>query len=158
MHYIFIDFESEVIRNNFFSKMTEFYAIDENNNIILNEKFNDKYTEDNKENINKCFYKLVDYCNLKFKNEEVYFVFWHNWMIQYLSKKSFNILQNILRNKYLILCNICLVEKLKENKPFIYLSSVKIDNITSLLLGRNHKGNALDDCKDLRECFKKIIR
>lgn len=158
MHFIFIDFETQLLKNNYFGKLIEFCAIDEQNNVILNKKFNDKTIKDNKENIENCFKKILDYCKLKFNDEKVYFIFWHNWMIQYISKKSFNIIQNTLKNRYLILCNIVFFEKLKENEPYIYLSEVRIENVTMLLAGRTHKGNALSDCIDLKECFEKTIK
>lgn len=69
-------------------------------------------------------------------------VFWHHYMPFYIKSTNENLFE-LMRGNFICFSDI----------GFYLTGKRKIQDITNLLLNRDHKGNALQDVIDLKECF-----
>lgn len=138
MNFLFLDFETETLEG----PITEVCCIDSNDK---SQKFNSleeffnmfKGTKD-KESINEDIFK------------DKVLVIWHIWHYEYLMKYHPEFLNYTIKSRILIFTNCyALYDGFTKSR-------YKIAEITKELLGREHQGNALDDCKDLKDCFNMV--
>lgn len=127
---IFIDFETEGLNG----KIIEICARSEDNSIIVNEKNPDYKTQIS------IFQKL-------FQKENI-IVFWHPWMLKYLSTNYIKTISR-LDLRCLIFMNIYNFIK-DENKEY------SIQSATKDLINKEHIGTAYQDSEDLLMCYKKL--
>ena len=135
---IFVDFETNGLKG----EIIEACAIDEKNNLIIKTNNNFNY-----------FFNFI--LNYKIDNNNPYniFVFWHNFMPNYL-KRNYKDFHNKIEINYLIFNQIfCYINFNKDNK---FKLNYTIYEITFYLLKRHHLGMAENDCRDLIECFYKL--
>lgn len=125
----FVEFET----NELDGPITELCIVNDYGKIIVNKKGSFNFEEEMK--------NLID------SGEAI--VFWHNYMPLYLSK-FFPEIFNKLRGKFATFVDFyAIFDGLKQ-------PSYKISEITEILTGRVHKGNAESDALDLYECYQKM--
>lgn len=126
---VFIDFETKGLNG----PITEACAVDENGKVV-------KYL---KEGLN--FDAFMD----EFIENGDVVIFWHNFMPVYLSvyqNKTFN----RMKGKFLTFIDFyAIFDGVKQPR-------YSIQEITKILTGRDHLGNAKQDALDLYECFNKM--
>lgn len=133
---LFVDFETDHLDG----KIIEACCV--NNDLKVISRLNDDVSS-----INEFFKKLCGD-----DNSDNIIVFWHNFMPVYLSKYQTFIYDNILSGKFIVFTSIYSFFDNDQKTRY------SINHITSSLLKREHKGNALDDSIDLAECYCKLKR
>lgn len=134
--FVFVDFETNGLNGN----VTEAFAIDENGKPISSVNLK---IEDNVE-INQNFGKFMN----DIISDDSVIIFWHNYFPIYLSKYYPIYFSKMKGNFVSFIDFFAIFDGLKQPK-------YKIQDVTYFLTGRDHKGNAKDDCYDLYECFNK---
>lgn len=134
MSKIFIDFETDGLDG----KVTEFAALDEFGNVLKTKKVKTKEE----------FQNLMNDI-IKWNGEENIIIFWHNFMSTYLIK-YYSDIYNDLQGRYVTFVDAYSIIN-NSNK-----TRYSIAKITEDLLNHEHQGNALQDAKDLLDCFNAI--
>lgn len=128
----FVDFETKGLNGGVF----EAFSVDENGNEIASMNV----SENDCANFESFMEKVLSKSDI--------IVFWHSFFPIYLSKFYYEIFYKMKGQFASFLDFYSIFDGLKQPR-------YKIDNVTYILTGRNHKGNAKDDCYDLYECFNK---
>lgn len=129
---IFLDFET----NGLYGPCLELYALDYSGKELINCVQNDLY-------LNQMLLSLL---KIGDDGKQVFWV-WSRWHVDYIQKHAEEFFKESHANVFCF-ADVCM---------FLF-GKRKIEDITKLLVRREHKGNAIQDAKDLLDAFCQVAR